>query len=373
MKLAHCKEIAVGIPSISGLSGYGYLIENLLLGLDSIGCKLRCYPPDPEIQAQKYLDKRLVTLLQPSNILSKNSPPIFLQVAIPRSLVRPLQKFEFSVCYTMYETNQLPPEYVERINAFDLCLVPSKHNRKIFWESGVRVPIGVVPFGNSQKDFPYLYRDWEISESNPYTFFHVGERDWRKGGDLAVAAFKKLFPKNVQDVRLILKTTLEGEFKPHRSLFVEWSLDPRIHVVRRILTCSEMRLLYRLSHCYLGCTRGEGWGLLIWNALATGCSAIVSHWSSPADFSFLGLPLKVEMTYKDDYYDETTNWGWYGEPNFDHLCELMEFAYKNPHWGKLDGQKAAFHIQNNFTWKRAAERVVQQINYILGDTNIKNL
>ena len=56
------------------------------------------------------------------------------------------------------------------------------------------------------------------------------------------------------------------------------------------------------------------------------------------------------------------DWGWYGEPDFDHLCELMEFAYKNPGKCREKGIEASNEIKEKYTWNHTARKILDVIS-----------
>jgi hypothetical protein len=280
----------------------------------------------------------------------------------------------------MFESARLPELFVRSLNYMDFVFVPCTQNVEAFKESGVQTPIAQVPFGNDQEDYHFLKRDWEITDSNlvgegdeeqetgnPFTFLHIGEINWRKGGDLALKAFKKVFPPHVKDVRIA--------FKFSRGYTPDWYLkkvnrvnDERIVLLKEPLTMDEMRSLYGWTHCFIGCSRGEGWGLLAWQALATGCPAIVTDWGGCAEYAHLAMPLDYTMKYHDAVY-YGSEWGLHPEPSLDDLCALMENAYKNPMSIAKQGEAAARTIAEDFTWDHSAMKLLRRLEGLHGNRN----
>lgn len=375
--LGMCKNINTYLPILSGLCGFGYLTERLFLALDDLGVRIHSLSPDPYIEDSDLLEPRMLDIIRPPFVKVEGGHPINFMVGIPE-FFRRFANPKHAV-YTMFESDNLPRRFVDRINQMDLCIVPCEHNIRAFQESGVKTPIKKVPFGNAQEHYSFVKRNWDITSSklvdetqrgNPFTFYHIGEINWRKGGDLVIRAFRKLFPPSVRDVRLILKFS-KGYTPKWWLSRVKSEVDPRIIPITSTLTLEEMREVYGYAHCYVGSNRGEGWGLLIWQALATGCPAIISDWGGTAEYSHLGWPLSVTKKYREDGY-AGSEWGWYGEPDFDHLCTLMEHAYQHPEECQEVGRKAAKHIREKCTWGHTAEKLVQCLNVTFNPEEVKS-
>ena len=356
-------------PILSPQTGFGYLAVKLIEALDAEGVQMSTLSPNPYVENREQLSQRLIDIVEPTLGIVQNYNTN-LMINVPQYLRYFVGKK--NVVFTMFESSIIPELHVRTINKMQQCIVPSTQNWEAFEESGVKIPISVVPFGNDQKDYFFQERDWDITESdkvgegdeaeergNPFTFLHIGEINWRKGGDLALKAFKKVFPPSVKDVRICFKFSLGYTPKFYLDN-VKKVNDPRITLIKQSLSLEEMRSLYKWSHCFLGCSRGEGWGLLAWQALATGCPAIVTDWGGMAEYAHLAYPLDYTMEYsKSVFYG--SEWGNYPEPSLDHLCEQMEFAYKNPGKIRDSGKNAAEVIARDYTWQHSARKLLSRM------------
>lgn len=264
-----------------------------------------------------------------------------------------------SYIYTMFESDNLPKHLVDCINIHSVCIVPCDHNIEIFKNCGVKIPIYKVPLGNDKSKYYFINsRNYYISNENPFTFLHIGATNFRKGHDVAIKAFKKVFGPEKKDVRLVLKVS-----KQYTSPWLIAGMrteDPRIVLIKEHLSDKEMLNLYASSHCYVGCSRGDAWNLLAFQALATGMPAITTNYCGPVEYSHLSYPLNYDMKHcKEKLFGE--DWGWYGEPNLDHLCALMEYCYKNPDKCRDKGIIAANEIGSKYTWDHTARKVLDVI------------
>jgi hypothetical protein len=256
------------------------------------------------------------------------------------------------VFYTVCETTEVPPDYIDRINKRNYLWVPSEFCREIFRQCGVTLPIRVIHHGIDEEKFQPIER----SEDRPYTFLWQGvnPRFDRKGGDLVIKAFKKL---NLKDARLIVKGT------PLKSPVTDIK-DGNIHIFYRWLDWQEMRQLDTESDCFVWPTRGEAFGLIPLEKMATAMPCIVTNWSGCCDYLTDATSFKLNYTLQPALYNETMPeygyWGKDAKPDFDHLCHLMEWCYNHREEAAHVGVNAAFHVRKFWTWDK--QNVKQEIH-----------
>jgi hypothetical protein len=92
--------------------------------------------------------------------------------------------------------------------------------------------------------------------------------------------------------------------------------------------------LYRMAHCYVQPSRGEGFGLQPLQAIAQGMPTILTDAHGHKAFSHLGVPIGWHPVRADYFiYGDAGDW-W--EPSYDELCEAMWDVYQNSEtiWGE---------------------------------------
>jgi len=249
------------------------------------------------------------------------------------------------VIFTMYETTECPAEF-RSLQDFHLVLVPCEANVEAFskWHPNVqRVPLGIDPE-------VWTYR--KRPTAGPFTFLASGSEP-RKGTDVAMRAFQRAFPTN-PDVRLLVKHPTSSPI-PIPS-------DPRIQVVSGYLSAQEELDLYASAHCYLGLSRGEGFGMMPLQALAQGCPTILSAAHGHAEFSHYGIPISTRLVPAADYmlFGEAGDW-W--EPDEDETVDAMLDVYAN-YDGYLNvARRRSGQVRRTWTWDAAAARLLD----VLGD------
>jgi glycosyltransferase involved in cell wall biosynthesis len=168
---------------------------------------------------------------------------------------------------TMWETTELPADYVANLNDRAGLIVPSAAVRSSFQASGVTVPIEIVPLGID----PATFYPAPLP-TGPFTIIsggRVSHGGVRKGHGYLAECFRRAFPGR-DDVRLILKVWPDCPGEP------AWDVpeDPRIRIDDRVLTDDEIAEFYRSGHVWATGSKGEGWGLMTHQAAASGRAVI---------------------------------------------------------------------------------------------------
>ena len=265
--------------------------------------------------------------------------------------------------WTMLEVSGLPQEWVDGCNLMDEVWVPASFNVDTFSDSGVRVPIKVMPLGI---DVDYFHPDIRgFRPSSRFTFLSVFEWGERKGAELLLRAFSEEFGKT-DDVLLLLSIYNRDAGVDVYHEVEKLKLPPGPPIIAMVnpeFAGYQMGSVYRSADCFVLPTRGEGWGMPVLEAMACGLPTISTDWSGPADFLHVGIgyPLQVKRMVKAE-----AKCPWYAgfdwaEPDVDHLRFLMREVYENPERAREKGLAAAAEVAANYTIEHAAERVKQRI------------
>ncbi len=272
---------------------------------------------------------------------------------------------KYKVGFTMLEVNGLPQEWVRQANLMDEVWVPSTFNQNTFRESGVTVPIHVIPLGVDPAYFSPAIRGKKAGED--FTFLSVFEWGDRKAPDILLRAFADEFSAG-EPVRLLCKA---NNFDPSVSIRSEItklglrSNGGRIVIAEnQILQQYELAVLYRSADCFVLPTRGEGWGMPILEAMACGLPVIATNWSSQVDFmnEANSFPLEVESLIpaiaKCPYY-EGFRWA---HPSYEHLRYLIRWVFEHQDEARAIGQRAANDAVSRWTWRHATQRMNEAIS-----------
>jgi GT2 family glycosyltransferase len=268
------------------------------------------------------------------------------------------------VGWTMLEVTGLPGSWVDGCNAMDEVWVPASFNVETFRNSGVKVPIRVMPLG---VDTDYFHP--EITAHRPserFVFLSVFEWGERKAPEILLRAFCEEFGRG-DDVLLLLSITNRDPMVDVDVQIAAMGLPagaPIVVMKNAHLPSHQMGSLYRSADCFVLPSRGEGWGMPVLEAMACGLPAIATNWSGPSDFltEANGFPLNVKSMVKAEarcVYYEGFEWA---EPDPEHLKHLMRQVYEDPDGARKRGLAAAESVAaEEYTWRGCAGRIRQRL------------
>jgi glycosyltransferase involved in cell wall biosynthesis len=255
------------------------------------------------------------------------------------------------VGYTMFEATRLPKEYIKVIpHMAHRVIVPTAWGKSVFEESGVTVPVEVVPLGIDPADYYPLER--KRADGRPYTFAWSGTPDMRKGWDVAYRAFRRAFGDR-DDVRL----RLHFRRLPKDGISFR---DNNVEVLHGSFPLPEMREFYRRADCFVFPSRGEGWGMPPREAAATGLPVITTDWSGlRQDIASWAYPLDVKELVPAEYgHWDAGQVGLWAQPDEDHLIALMRSCVDRRDEAAAFGQGASRWLLANNTWERTARGIM---------------
>lgn len=319
-------------------------------------------------------------------------------------------KGKFNVLFTMWEFLEIPNKYIANLNRADAIVVPSSFCRDLFRKYTDR-PIYVCHEGVEAHSFPFYQRSAPRAPQR-FRYMWCGAPNPRKGYPLILEALKMI--ENEPGVEIYIKTTMQNidraEFvkklfrKRHElraeaggrerfKLMLEHSKGPipetnpdmveffgrDIQVLgkhknvifdRRKVSMEELVQIYNSAHCFLLPTFGEGWGLTLCEAMATGAPCVAPAITGCVDFfdERVGYPMGFGFAEQElTNYDNLISMGYC--PSVLSMCEQMLKVYGNYGEALRRGKKASERIHGKFTWELAAAR----LNQILQDIHSKNL
>lgn len=248
---------------------------------------------------------------------------------------------------TMWEAQRLPEGFREHLHEYDTVIVPSRQNQELFseWHPNVKyVPLGVDP--------DVWHYQARLPADRYFRFLCAGSGP-RKGTDLAVKAFKRLWGKhgswgNGPTPVLQLKNPRAEDF-----------FGERIEMISGRLSDAEEVELYAGAHCYLGPSRGEGFGLQPLQAIAQGCPTILTNAHGHAAFADLGWGLST-TNEKAAYFIYGDAGDWWA-PDLDELCEAMKAVYDNYDAVVSAAADSSTKALAQFTWDQTATKFLDAL------------
>lgn len=289
-------------------------------------------------------------LLQEHLEFAKDSP-YKLVLANPYEMVKsPGDKI---IYMSTFEADKLPDQFIGPANDALAVIVPDTWVKNVFINSGVKVPIYIMPEGITDNTV------WQ-PDRPPFTFLHFDftSQANRKGGDLVLEAFVNLFSNMPGKVRLILKG------RDHQTPFIRKYTN--VEYIFQNYTQQQMDILWSQTHCFVFPSRGEGFGLPPLEAMGHGIPTIVTKGSAMETFSWWGIPLstkgKVPATY--DHY---TGFGQWDLPDVTRLTELMLMVFQNYQREKQNAELNSNIVYEHYQFDHLAPQLAELVNAIVSE------
>ena len=289
---------------------------------------------------------------------SPEDPDVGIGIGAPD--VMPRIRGRRRVAFAVWETTRMPESRLRFLRDVDEVWTPTSWGRQVLADSGLEPSkIRVVPEGVAPETFRPI--PGKGSKSEPFRFLAVGKWERRKGHDLLLRAWARAFPP-AEKVELVLHTYHPRE--PHWTLdaaISELGLGPHAPI-RWSRPTDPVRLVLLYNSCdrFVLSTRGEGWCLPVFEALACGKPVTVPRFGALAevlDESVADFVAVERLTPAEDglVYPPSDDCGLWAEPSIDHLADLLRQAREHPEHGRAQGRAGREQAIARWSWQRAAD------------------
>jgi len=366
---------------VYGPSGYAKLARGFILELDRLGVRIKLEPNklwEPhEAPLPAGVLRRLNELEK--TVIPRGFTPPKLSLGIAPWFDRSYAGYKIG--YTMFEFSDVPNvgkyDWKKACLQMDEVWTPSTYNLNTFNDNGINNVVVMQPGVYVDQYHPAI--EPLIEKDDRVRFLSISEYTPRKGFDLLLPAYLAEFSSD-DNVSLILKA-YNGSKKPTESKRIIKEdiiryrrespnvLHPHILFIGDIIGDDKMPGLYTSADIFVLLTRGEGFGLPMAEAMASGLPCILPDNSSYLDFVNSDNGYLVKTNGLEDYGDLHKASVLYKNsrsPVIDvlHARKLMREAYENIMVARAKGAVARQKITSEFNWTVAGQRMYERLQQL---------
>ncbi|MFS8563832.1 MAG: glycosyltransferase [Rhabdochlamydiaceae bacterium] len=179
------------------------------------------------------------------------------------------------IAYSVFESSQIPPEWTLVLNYyFDAVAVPDQYLVDVYKNSGVTIPIFVLPY---PVNLDTLYQiPLKNKKNSPFIFANFSDATPEKNHITLIRAFHKTFGSS-SDVKLKLYSSYSDPII--ETIKKELRLLSTSNIEFIEITLSEELYLKTIKNidCYVNLSQGEGCAIQPKEAMALGIPVILSN------------------------------------------------------------------------------------------------
>ncbi|KAG5004641.1 hypothetical protein AAZX31_10G185300 [Glycine max] len=310
-------------------------------------------------------------------------PPLFETFPCPPSSYH---DFKSVIGRTMFETDRVNDEHVERCNRMDYVWVPTEFHKSTFVQSGVHPSKVVKIVQPVDVEFfdPVRYKPLDLASRaklvlgsgvrKSFVFLSVFKWEYRKGWDVLLKSYLKEFSQDDR-VALYLLTNpyhTDRDFGNKILDFVESSdmVEPvsgwaSVYVIDTHIASREFPRVYRAADAFVLPSRGEGWGRPLVEAMSMALPVIATNWSGPTEFLTEDNSYPLPVDRMSEVIEGPFKGHLWAEPSEDKLRVFMRQVMDNLTEATAKGRKARDDMIRRFSPEIVADIVADHIQNIL--------
>jgi glycosyltransferase involved in cell wall biosynthesis len=217
-------------------------------------------------------------------------------INVHKSITSPLK-----IAYSMFESDAIPPLWTHILNSYyDMVVVPDPYLISVYKNSGVKIPIFMVPLGIMIED---LLNVPQKEKSNDVFTFGMSAGFWRRKNHIKILqSFGERFGNDPK-----FKLKLHGRSGPYKYEIEKAVRDANytnVELITSPLSVKDYNSFMEKVDCYVFPSMGEGFSITPREVMALGKPCIVSNNSSHGTICKSGLVIPINSIKKvPDLYE----------------------------------------------------------------------
>ena len=284
-------------------------------------------------------------------IVPFDDPTAPVQISFNHPYLYNFHTNQYKIGYSPWESTELPPGWLDKMNSCDEIWATSDWTASVFRNAGVSVPVKTYLHG--------LDPSWQPikrERTNVVRFLHMGEPALRKGGQMAVDAFRAAFGDRT-DVHLTVKAYYQSNIRAWSPAGFGLPHYNNVSIITENLTGQGLRRLYAEHDIMVYPSYGEGFGLIPLQALGTGMPVICTHAWAPYKryLRTLGLSSRLDRSIWSVHPGNVFY------PDFEELVQLYIYAFDEVDYLSATFYEQAPEVHHAFNWDRLTAEVITDL------------
>lgn len=356
--LLGCSRAENGIGESCRLAAHALTEAGVTFGVVNMPFSLHCRHGDLRTAAHEipYPKHR-------ANILHMNPPEMRY---MGEMLGRRGQRGRISIGVWHWELPVLPADWRPFLRDVQELWVPSRFIERMLRDAGAS-DVVLMPHGIAVPHGAPMHRKELGIRDDSYVFFFmydIASYQERKNPEGAIVAFQRAFRPD-SPATLVVKLN-NVHFRPEQASTLEQMAAgwPNIRFLKQQFDRGQVTALMRACDCFVSLHRSEGFGLGPAEALAVGKPVIATDWSSTADFVHRehACPVGYRLVPVGKNVGPYEAWQQWAEPDLDEAADWMRRLADQPAVGYELGRKAAAFMADEFSARRAGERMRHRLD-----------